>query len=336
MRFLAGTDIQAQVRRLVSGSGEVLAAVAYWGKGAAEQTGLAEHKNPEAVRVICDLLSGACNPDEIETLAHRGFSVRTLDRLHAKVWIVGDNVIVGSANASHNGLPSDAEEAANASIEAAVLTHDPTLAREAKAWFETQWCDSSKIEDWHFDKARDMWSRRHRAGGRGFTTPLTEQIQHPGSLDRFAGLRLLAYLRKGPSPGAENHVAENAGLYFDDEEWQEFGEEHPWFEWASGNPVWPHKRGTVFADFNCGTQGEEFVFNGFWQIRNCPDIELEEVRLTLLTKLPHFNGHFISPEEQRVIAKRIREVVAERKYRMDDYGFYIDECFLKFWNTECA
>ena len=336
MRFLASSYIQAQVRRLASGSDEVMAAVAYWGKDAAEQTGFAEHKNPEAVRVICDLLSGACSPDEIETLTHLGFSVRTLDRLHAKVWIAGDDVIVGSANASHNGLPGDAEEAANASIEAAVLSHDPTLAREAKAWFEMQWCDSSKIEDWHFVKARDMWSRRHRTGGRGFTTPLTEQARHPGSRDRFADLRLLAYLREDSSPGAENHVAENARLYFDDEEWQEFGEEHPWFEWPIRKPVWPHKRGTVFADFNCETQGGEFVFNGFWQIRNCPDIELREVRLTLLTKLPHCNGYFLTPKEQQVIAKRIREVVAEREYREDVYGFYIDENFLEFWDTECA
>ena len=63
MRLLAGTDIQAQVRQLASGSGEVMAAVAYWGKGAAKQTGLAQHKNPKTVRVICDLLSGSCNPE---------------------------------------------------------------------------------------------------------------------------------------------------------------------------------------------------------------------------------------------------------------------------------
>ena len=37
-----------------------------------------------------------------------------------------------------------------------------------------------------------------------------------------------------------------------------------------------------------------------------------------------------------MIAKRIREVVAERNYRMDDYGSYIDENFLEFWDTERA
>ena len=179
-----------------------------------------------------------------------------------------------------------------------------------------------------------MWSRRHRTGGRGFTTPLTEQSQHPGSLDCFAGLRLLAYLGEDPSREAKKRVAAKAGLYFTDEEWQEFGKENPWYEWPTDNPVWPHEPGTVFVDFACKTKGGEFGFNGFWQIRDFSDIELEKVRLTLLTKLPHFNGHFLSPEEQKVIAKRIREVVAERNYRMDDYGSYIDENFLEFWDTE--
>ena len=123
MRFLAGVDIQTQVRTITSRTGEVMAAVAYWGSGAAERTGLTEHDRPASVRAICDLLSGACNPDEIETLMQLGLSVRTLDRLHAKVWIGGDDVIVGSANASRNGLPGEDEQGAN--LEAAVLSQDP-------------------------------------------------------------------------------------------------------------------------------------------------------------------------------------------------------------------
>ena len=36
MRFLAGADIQTQVRTIASRTGEVMAAVAYWGRGAAD------------------------------------------------------------------------------------------------------------------------------------------------------------------------------------------------------------------------------------------------------------------------------------------------------------
>ena len=325
MRFLTGSNIQAQVRSIASRSGPIMAAVAYWGKGAAELTGLCKRDDPASVRIICDLLSGACNPTEIERLKDQDFSVKTLDRLHAKVWISGDEVIVGSANASHNGLPGDYEEAANASIEAAVLMRNSRLARKLSAWFEEQWCASSEIEEHHLEQAREMWRRRHRAGGRGFTTPLTEKIQSPDPVDRFADLRLLAFLAEDVSPKAEEFINENRGRYFTDEEWNEFGNEKPWYE-EPHDSEWAPPSGTVYANFTCRSKGGKFSFDGFWKIQDCPNIELEDIRLILLTKLPNFNGYSLSAGEQKVIARRIREV-------MED-GSYIDKSFLEFWDAE--
>ena len=337
MRFLSGPDIQEQVRQLTSRSGEVMAAVAYWGKGAAERTGLTDRDRSAGVRVICDLLSGACNPAEIEKLARRGVSVKTLDRLHAKVWIAGDDVIVGSANASHNGLPGDDEETANASIEAAVLSRNRRLARQLAAWFEEQWSASSKIEQRHLDQAWDMWNRRRRGGGRGFATPLTEKLLNPESFDRFAGLRLLAYFGEDVSQEAAEFVEQNRSHYFTDEEWKDFGDDNPWYEWPLAISKWAGTPGTVLADFTCASKGGKFTFNGFWEIRACPVIKLKKkVWLTLLTKLPHFNGYSFSPEEQEAIAQRVQEVVAERNHRMDKFGNYIDKSFLEFWDADRA
>ena len=69
-----------------------------------------------------------------------------------------------------------------------------------------------------------------------------------------------------------------------------------------GDPEWSHLPGTVFADFSCSAEGEEFAFNGFWQIRQGPGIPLDTARVTLLTKLPHFNGYSLSQQEQASIA----------------------------------
>ena len=338
MRFLAGADIQTQVRRIASGTGEVMAAVAYWGSGAAERTGLTEHDRPASVRVICDLLSGACNPAEIEVLTELGVSVKTLDRLHAKVWICGDDVIVGSANASRNGLPGEGEIGAKANVEAAVLSQDPRLAHELKTWFEKQWCDSDEIEDRHLEQAQQLWKRRRRSGGRGFTSTLTEKIPNPGPLDRFSNLRLIAYLDEGATPEAEKFVGQNAGLYYTDKEWQDFGEKNPWYEWPLGDLDRSHGPGTVFMDFTCSIEGGEFTFNGFWEMRQCPNIELEDanIQLTLLTELPHFNGYSLSPEEEAAIALKIQGTVTERDHQTDEFGSYIDEHFLEFWDTERA
>ena len=216
MHFLTGVDIQTQVRTIASHSGKIMAAVAYWGKGAAERTCLSGRKDPANVRIICDLLSGACNPNEIEELQKLGFTVKTLDRLHAKVWIGGDDVIVGSANASQNGLLGEGEKAANANVEAAVMSHDPALARRLADWFELQWCASTEIEKQHLVRARQIWKRHRRSGGRGFTSTLGEKIRNPGPLDRFSALRLIAYLNEDASPEARNFVAENAPRYYPD------------------------------------------------------------------------------------------------------------------------
>ena len=89
-------------------------------------------------------------------------------------------------------------------------------------------------------------------------------------------------------------------------------------------------------DFTCSIEGGEFTFNDFWEIRQCPNIELEDadIQLTLLTKLPHFNGYSLSPEEEAAIALKIQETVAELDHETDEFGSYIDKNFLEFWDTE--
>ena len=339
MKFLTDADIQTKVRELVSDSEDVRAAVAYWGQGAAQLTGLAESRRRNRVRVICDLLSGACNPAAVKELAELGIEVRTLDRLHAKVWTGDDTAIVGSANASHSGLPSDAEEAANASIEAAVVSREPSLVQQATKRFEEWWCASSRIEEWHFERAQDLWIRRHHSGGRGYTTSLIEKARSATTHDLFADLRLVAYRRDNPSNEAMEHICNNYALYWNDQDWGAYGHEEPWFEWCRDNPPWPHRSGTVFADFNCAQRGTEFTFNGFWQIRKDPngrDIELEKVRLTLLNRLPHFKGYTFSPQEKRKISDMVGKYVAMHECKMDKFEFYIDKNFLEFWNREYA
>ena len=180
MRFLTGTDIQHEVTNILSRSGDVMAAVAYWGEGASERTGIAKNKRRNKARIIRDLLSGACNPAEIERLMHLGVQVGTLDRLHAKVWIGGSAVILGSANASKNGLPDTDRDTANANVEAAILSTDRALTQETRKWFEARWKESRAIDDEILDRARAasddficVGSRRCRASGRWCAWPGT-------------------------------------------------------------------------------------------------------------------------------------------------------------------
>lgn len=102
----------------------------------------------------------------------------------------------------------------------------------------------------------------------------------------------------------------------------------------NNDPEWRHRPGTVFMDFSCTAEGGGFTFNGFWQIRDCPPVKLKKVRLTLLTWLPHFNGCSLTEQEEKNIARRIGEVAKQRGYQPDEFGSYIDESFLEFWEED--
>ena len=227
MRFLTGSGIQTEVQRISRRPGKLRAAVAYWGDGAAERTGLSEMENPKQVRIICDLLSGACNPEEIRALRQCKVHVKTLDRLHAKVWINGNEVILGSANASRNGLPVSDEDDRQANIEAAFLSKDPSLAQDIERWFKNQWKAATEIDDSMLDLADDLWRRRERSAKRALTPTLLQKVRNPDPSDQFFRLRLVAYPDEEYSDGAKKFFKEEGSRYYSDEGQQDFGTSCP-------------------------------------------------------------------------------------------------------------
>jgi hypothetical protein len=122
--LLSGLHTESEIKKLLESSSQIRAAVAYWGADAMEQLGI-EGLAGRDVIIICDLMSGACNPDEIERLQKYLGRQRVLmrDNLHAKVWLTEKGAIVGSSNASANGLGFERAEL-RGSIEANLL---PTI-----------------------------------------------------------------------------------------------------------------------------------------------------------------------------------------------------------------
>lgn len=111
--------------------------------------------------ILCDLLSGGCNPNEIKSLLELSdkdhIQILHLNRLHAKVYWTPTNVIVGSANASANGLGDEGELG---TIEAALLTDDVTTRNNAATWFDGMWKKGKKIDDAMLEQAKEAWLRR--------------------------------------------------------------------------------------------------------------------------------------------------------------------------------
>ena len=187
--FLTRGDIQKAIKELVQCNGDLRVAVAYWGKSGSEHAGIAERVqvNPGKVCIICDLNSGACNPSEIEKLwKNKGkIEIKTLDKLHAKVWIAEDRVIVGSANASTSGLVDETELGSN--IEAALLVENREMARALQQWFKGLWRAAHPITAERLRSARELWNRRRKAGGPAEPTPDELEALRKKLIDRVVG-----------------------------------------------------------------------------------------------------------------------------------------------------
>src|SRR4051812_46625819 len=121
MKFLKGKEIAQHIRDALAATDACDLAVSYWGLNAPSTLKLGKMSGD--VRVLCDARSGACNPVALQGLLDMGVKLKTRDRLHAKVYLTRACAIVGSANASANGLGEEGQEAGN--IEAAVELKDP-------------------------------------------------------------------------------------------------------------------------------------------------------------------------------------------------------------------
>ena len=155
MRFMDERAARDAIARLAATSDRCHLAVAFWGRGAADRLELAGRA--VAPRIICNLRMGGTNPDEIERLMADGADVRQADDLHAKVYLFDHAVIIGSSNASSNGL-SFQEGDGTGWREANVLIEDATIVDEVAAWFDALACVEITPRD--LVLARSLWNRR--------------------------------------------------------------------------------------------------------------------------------------------------------------------------------
>lgn len=107
-------------------------AVAFWGRGALKLLGL---KNDQDLQIICNLAHPGCNPYVIEELARLKIKVWSNPRLHAKIYVTEALGIVGSSNASSNGLAVEGGPALGW-LEANVAGTAPSFVDDVKARFK--------------------------------------------------------------------------------------------------------------------------------------------------------------------------------------------------------
>jgi hypothetical protein len=163
MKFLDGPSTEIEIRNLWSTAKTARVAVAGWGEGAVERLGL-ERMVGRDIQIVCDLLSGACNPVEIKLLRELLGNERVLTcrRLHAKVWCTDQGAIIGSSNASANGLGAEDKQASK-SIEANILVHEGAIIEAIEYWYRMEVArQARKIGDDDLKLAQKRWEERQR------------------------------------------------------------------------------------------------------------------------------------------------------------------------------
>lgn len=139
-RFVQGADLGQAIKHVVGG-GNVRCAVAFWGGGS---DALFTPQSISRPRIICDVSMGGTSVRALRDLgAPKNDDLRHVPGFHAKLYLSDRGAVVGSANASHNGIGFDAPPGL---IEAGVaLDVGDQAYTDAALWFETIWSLSKKV-----------------------------------------------------------------------------------------------------------------------------------------------------------------------------------------------
>ncbi len=160
LKFLDQTSVADEFKALKAEPNDIRIAVAFWGNGSRQALGL--DRVCKKAKILCNLQSGACNPSEIRALIEESEAeVRTCERLHSKVYLTSKAVIVGSSNASANGLAYEGGEL-NGWQEANIITNSQGLLAEISEWFDCLWDQAIpvKVASDLFKDAEVAWSKR--------------------------------------------------------------------------------------------------------------------------------------------------------------------------------
>lgn len=187
--FVNGPKLSRQLADALRNAKTARLAVAFWGNGAADKLGI-QDKSGVRIQIVCNLLTGGTNPDEIRTLISRGADVRQLNDLHAKLGVIDGLSFLGSSNMSINGLGAE-----GAWREANVIYN--RARPEIVELFKHFWDNATEIKEADLQAAAVAWSARGREnaaaaaaiGGRTLVEVLRTE---PAQLDAL-NVRMVVY-----------------------------------------------------------------------------------------------------------------------------------------------
>ena len=163
IRFLGSRrgEISNCLREMFRKAEEIYCIVAFWGRGADKIFEDFSKKKKGKIKIVCNLSMGGTNPKTIKKLRNRGVDVKHKPDLHSKVYWTEKGVIVGSANASANGLALQGDEQ-DGWLESALFTDRTTILKKTRLYVQEIWCTSERITEQDLEEAQRKWQGRRR------------------------------------------------------------------------------------------------------------------------------------------------------------------------------
>ncbi len=208
VEFLHGEELSKRIREVVEGK-DARCAVAFWGRGAVEELFGTKVLQREDVHVVCDLSMGGTNPATLRALgAPDNPKIRSLAGLHAKVFLSERGSVVGSANASDNGIGF---MGGNAQLREA----GTYFSRESDAWLTI--CDwfaglsereSKQVDAKALNAAQLTWDSRSEAGTTNNPQDVQDFLDYDPEVD---GLIYVLWYRPADDIEYADFAVEGAG-----------------------------------------------------------------------------------------------------------------------------
>lgn len=181
---LTGGELADKIREICAAD-EVDCAVAFW--SGMSRDDLFPRWKKQQVRIICDISMGCNSKSSLEAYgAPKNPSLRVWDGLHSKIFISSAGAIIGSANASFNGLGRKGAPPGN--LEAGVFFQANTDGwKDASRFFKTLWDKPAlDLDQGQLDRApilaRDPGSTISNSG-QNSTSVLERVLAYPSEFD---------------------------------------------------------------------------------------------------------------------------------------------------------
>jgi HKD family nuclease len=209
IQFYSDRDVLRQINHQTSESNESIFAVAFWGKGAIEQLRLEKFADAKKkITIICNLMSGACNPLEMRKLLNlkekNDWTLKFHNELHAKIYWTPSSVIIGSSNVSSNGLCYDGSLEAGL-LEANLQTDDKDAVKVSEGWLRDLAARSNEVTNVSIDLAEKIWisSRQKRVVRAGTDKTFLQVLRNNPETLYDRNIEIWLFENEGLDPPAE-------------------------------------------------------------------------------------------------------------------------------------